>query len=136
LLPYLCLFKPLLTVVDLAEVQLQQVVLNLLINAFDAMKEAISKERNVKVRAKTNGARTVEISVRDHGTGLASDKLAEISSLSTLPSAMDSAWDCPLVGRLSKPMADSSGRRTTAVTGATFYSLCRQSMAKHRSLAL
>jgi two-component system, LuxR family, sensor kinase FixL len=59
-------------------VQLQQVVLNLLINAFDAMKEAISKERNVEVRAKTNGARTVEISVRDHGTGLASDKLAEI----------------------------------------------------------
>jgi two-component system sensor kinase FixL len=30
------------------------------------------------VRAKTNGAGTVEISVRDHGTGLASDKLAEI----------------------------------------------------------
>ena len=36
-------------------VQLQQVVLNLLINAFDAMKEAAATERNVKVRAKTNG---------------------------------------------------------------------------------
>jgi signal transduction histidine kinase len=59
-------------------VQLQQVVLNLLINAFDAMKEATAKERNVKVRAQTNGAATVEISVRDHGRGLASDKLAEI----------------------------------------------------------
>jgi two-component system sensor kinase FixL len=59
-------------------VQLQQVVLNLLINAFDAMKEATTKERNVKVSAKTNGAGTVEISVRDHGSGLASDKLAQI----------------------------------------------------------
>jgi two-component system sensor kinase FixL len=59
-------------------VQLQQVVLNLLINAFDAMKEAIATERNVKVRAKTNGAGTVEVSVRDHGTGLTSDKLAKI----------------------------------------------------------
>jgi two-component system sensor kinase FixL len=59
-------------------VQLQQVVLNLLINAFDAMKEAIATERNVKVRAKTNGGGTVEVSVRDHGTGLTSDELAKI----------------------------------------------------------
>jgi two-component system, LuxR family, sensor kinase FixL len=59
-------------------VQLQQVVLNLLINAFDAMKEATTKEPNVKVRAKTTGEGTVEISVRDHGSGLTSDKLAQI----------------------------------------------------------
>jgi len=59
-------------------VQLQQVVLNQLINAFDAMKEAIATERNVKVRAKTNGAGTVEVSVRDHGTGLTSNELARI----------------------------------------------------------
>ena len=59
-------------------VQLQQVVLNLLMNAFDAMKEATAKERNVKVWAQTNGAGTVEISVRDHGTGLTSDELAKV----------------------------------------------------------
>jgi two-component system sensor kinase FixL len=115
-------------------VQLQQVVLNLLINAFDAMKEATAKERNVKVRAKTNGAGTVEISVRDHGTGLTSDELAKISSLSTLPSAKGSAWDFPLVGRLPKPMGAGSGRRTTRTKARHFISLCRQSMAKHPSL--
>ena len=38
-------------------VQLQQVVLNLLINAFDAMKEAIATERNVKVRAQNKRCR-------------------------------------------------------------------------------
>ena len=59
-------------------VQLQQVVLNLLLNAFDAMKEATARERKVIVRAQTNGAGTIEISVRDHGTGLTSDKLAKI----------------------------------------------------------
>ena len=59
-------------------VQLQQVVLNLLVNAFDAMKEMTATERNVKVGAKTNGADTVEISVRDHGTGLTSDELAKV----------------------------------------------------------
>ena len=57
-------------------VQLQQVVLNLLINAFDAMQEAPARERNVDVRAETNGAGTVKISVRDQGTGLTSDTLA------------------------------------------------------------
>jgi signal transduction histidine kinase/CheY-like chemotaxis protein len=59
-------------------VQLQQVVLNLLINAFDAMKDGNAQEHNVKVRAIANGAGTVEISVRDHGTGLTSNSLGKI----------------------------------------------------------
>lgn len=60
------------------KVQLQQVVLNLLVNAFDAMKGETLKERNVNVRAKMNSAGTVEISIRDHGTGLTSDNLDKI----------------------------------------------------------
>jgi PAS domain S-box-containing protein len=60
------------------KVQLQQVVLNLLLNAFEAMRDAPSREREVMVRAQSNGAGTIEISVRDHGTGLTSDKLAKI----------------------------------------------------------
>ena len=47
-------------------VQLQQVVLNLLVNAFDAMKEMTATERNVKVGAKTNGADTVDKLARMH----------------------------------------------------------------------
>jgi len=59
-------------------VQLQQVVLNLLVNAFDAMKDAPASERKVVMLAKTNGADTVEVSVRDHGIGLTSDELVRI----------------------------------------------------------
>jgi two-component system sensor kinase FixL len=59
-------------------VQLQQVVLNLLLNAFDAMRGTPVSERTVVVRAETNGGGKVEVSVRDHGTGLMSDKLATI----------------------------------------------------------
>jgi two-component system sensor kinase FixL len=60
------------------KVQLQQVVLNLFLNAFDAMKETSSHEREVVVRAHANGAGIVEISVRDHGIGFTNDQLAKI----------------------------------------------------------
>ena len=59
-------------------VQLQQVVLNLLVNAFDAMQDAPARERKVVVRAESNGAGTVKISVRDQGTGLTSDTLDKV----------------------------------------------------------
>jgi signal transduction histidine kinase len=59
-------------------VQLQQVILNLLMNAFDAMKETPSQDREVMVRAHVNGDGLVEISVRDHGIGFPTDKLAKI----------------------------------------------------------
>ena len=42
------------------------------------MKNAPASERKVVMRAKTNGADTVEVSVRDHGIGLTSDELVRI----------------------------------------------------------
>jgi len=60
------------------KVQLQQVLLNLLLNAFDAMKDCPLAERKVLVRAESDGAGLVRISVRDRGTGLTSDKLDKI----------------------------------------------------------
>ena len=59
-------------------VQLQQVMLNLMLNAFDAMADRTRGERVVTVQAARDGAAGVRFAVRDRGTGLTSDKLDSI----------------------------------------------------------
>jgi two-component system sensor kinase FixL len=59
-------------------IQLQQVLLNLLLNAFDAMTDCPADEREVLLRAEPDGADLVRTSVSDLGTGLTSDKLDRI----------------------------------------------------------
>jgi len=60
------------------KVQLQQVVVNLLLNAFDAMKEIPPSERKVTVRAELDGERTVRVVVSDRGTGLSRDEYDKV----------------------------------------------------------
>ena len=48
-------------------IELQQVVLNLLVNAFDAMNSCPADEREASVRAVYNGENVVRVSVSDHG---------------------------------------------------------------------
>ena len=52
--------------------------MNLLLNAFDAMKDCPANEREVVIEAGQNGGRIVEVAVRDHGTGLTRDKFEKI----------------------------------------------------------
>jgi PAS domain S-box-containing protein len=59
-------------------VELQQVVLNLLMNAFDALGECPAHEREVSVRALRDGVQSVRVAVRDCGIGLADGALEQI----------------------------------------------------------
>jgi PAS domain S-box-containing protein len=67
-------FKAELPLVHGDRVQLQQVVVNLLLNAFDAMKDYPVHEREVIVYGELNEPDSVKVAVRDRGVGLDSEK--------------------------------------------------------------
>ncbi|MBM5811352.1 MAG: PAS domain S-box protein [Gammaproteobacteria bacterium] len=59
-----------LPTVDCDPVQIQQVLLNLVRNAIDAMNEAVSGPRELVVAARLMDSGEIEISVADHGPGI------------------------------------------------------------------
>jgi PAS domain S-box-containing protein len=54
-------------------VQIQQVLVNLIGNAFDAMSATPFESRKVEVSAKRNGSEMIVVSVRDYGVGIAEE---------------------------------------------------------------
>ncbi len=51
-------------------IHVQQILLNLMLNAMDAMSEAPEEQRSLLVRSFTNGTGSVEVTVRDRGHGI------------------------------------------------------------------
>ena len=59
-------------------IQLQQVILNLVLNAFQAMKDSPANERQVLLGSRFDKGHTMTIAVRDRGVGLGEDQLEKI----------------------------------------------------------
>jgi PAS domain S-box-containing protein len=59
-------------------IELQQVTLNLLMNAFDAMRDCPVDERRVVLRAERDGPGMLRVSTSDRGTGLGAESLDRI----------------------------------------------------------
>lgn len=59
-------------------VHLQQVLMNLILNAMEAMADTPESERDLLVRTATNGQQRVEISVADSGRGIPPEKLPRL----------------------------------------------------------
>ena len=55
-------------------IQLQQVVINLVVNAIDAMKDVTDRPREVEIRSQTSEGDKVLIAVKDTGIGIEPDK--------------------------------------------------------------
>ncbi|HXV47299.1 MAG TPA: ATP-binding protein, partial [Candidatus Binatia bacterium] len=103
------------------KIQLQQVLLNLLLNAFDSMKNCPFEDKTVLVRAATNCAGMIEVSVRDRGTGLTADKLDKMFQpfYTTKPDGLGMGLS------ISRSIIEAHGGRLWAENnpdrGATFY---------------
>lgn len=65
---------PHLPEVEAAPVQIQQVLLNLIVNALDAVESLPPAERRIIISTRSDRADVVEFSVRDFGTGLPKDR--------------------------------------------------------------
>ncbi len=102
-------------------VQLQQVALNLLLNAFHAMRELPTNERQVVVQAGTSTASAVTVAVRDRGPGLADAELDRIfhSFYTTKSDGLGMGLS------ISRSIVQAHGGRlwaeNNAARGATFY---------------
>jgi two-component system sensor kinase FixL len=65
---------PQLPQVNATLVQIQQVLLNLIMNALDAMEGLPPAERRIIISTRSDKGDVVEVSVRDFGTGLPNDR--------------------------------------------------------------
>jgi signal transduction histidine kinase len=67
-----------LPVINGDRVQLQQVLLNLILNACDAMNGNAPTDRQLVVRTEPFGGKGIRVSISDCGTGIASDHLEQV----------------------------------------------------------
>src|SRR5438094_3963786 len=67
------LLEPNLPPIEADPIQLQQVLINLVINAFDAMRNTPLSRRKVVIATERNGDGAICMSVRDYGTGISEE---------------------------------------------------------------
>jgi signal transduction histidine kinase len=63
-----------LPLIEVDPVQIQQVLVNLVSNALDAMRQTPADRRKVEISTAGNGDMEVRLSVRDHGTGIRAEE--------------------------------------------------------------
>ena len=117
-------------------VQLQQVVLNLLLNAFDAMESHAVADSAVAVVASLDSDGSVRVAVRDQGAGLAADILDRLF----IPFFTSKRDGLGLGLSISRSIVEMHGGRiwaeNNADRGATFYFTLPTEAASVRFIAV
>ena len=97
--------------------QLQQVIVNLAINAVQAMAQAGNDDRRIVISTVAQDAATLCCSVEDNGPGIAAEHVVGCSKAFSRPRTAGWAWDCRSAGRSSKRMAAGSAPKSTEREG-------------------
>jgi PAS domain S-box-containing protein len=71
-------FSKSVQIISADKIQIQQVLLNLIQNAIDAMQEIDLKQRRIHLQTKTVDANTIEITVNDSGPGFSKDMIYKV----------------------------------------------------------
>jgi signal transduction histidine kinase len=112
-------------------VQISQVILNLLINAMDAVQDRSGSVREVVLEARAAEAETIEITVRDSGPGIPAARLEEIFN----PLFTTKAAGLGVGLALSRMIVEAHGGRIWAENAATGGAVFRFTLPRARQEA-
>ena len=115
-------------------VELQQVILNLILNAIEAMSATSEGSRELLITTGKNESDDVLVAVRDSGPGLAPAALEHLFKAfhTTKPNGL--GWGCRSAVRSSKRTADDCGRAPMRPAAPSSNSRCRPIRMSHRLL--
>ena len=100
-------------------IQLQQVILNLVMNGIDAMKDTPSENRIITIRT-SRVENFGQLSVSDRGSGIPDEKLKRSSNRFSPARPKAWAWDCPSRAPLSRRTMGCILAKNRDHGGATF----------------
>jgi hypothetical protein len=106
--------------------QIQQVLINLVSNAFEAMSQTPPTRRKVKIDTEYHDDEKVRVSVRDYGCGIPNEARARIFEHFLPPRNKDLEWVWRSCVPSSKHMEARSRRKTPRAEASDFISICRQ----------
>ena len=114
-------FDPLLPAVMGNQVELQQVVLNLITNAVEAMAAQKPGARRLRLRTARTGRERVQVSVQDSGGGMRKEQLERLFRAVSRRRPPAWGWACRLASQFWQPHNGRLWAERNADEGATFH---------------